>query len=91
MGMTLVVVEPTDVILFYVICPHCGQGFGKGDGPELVYESADQKTAIHKRCVEELAVMPTPEEVRKRRERARRSLLSDRRALVVKSRRGAAG
>lgn len=84
-GMILVEVRPGDVFLHYQECPHCHQGFGKGDRPELVYEARNSQAAIHYGCVLELVDMPLPDEVSKRRQRARRRLLADRRALRVES------
>jgi hypothetical protein len=85
--MLLVVVHPGDCALFYVKCPHCHEGFGKGDKPELAFEAVDRKTAIHKTCVDELTAMAEPEEVQKRFSTARDALLADREALAVKSKR----
>lgn len=87
-GMVLVVVHPGDLALFYVKCPHCHEGFGKADKPELAFEAADQKAAIHKRCVDELSSMAEPAEVQKRYSAARDALVADRDALAVKSGRG---
>lgn len=86
--MVLVLVHPGDCALFYVKCPHCGDGFGKGDKPELAFEAEDQQTAIHKRCVDELVAMAEPEEVQKRFSTAREALVADRDALAVKSKGG---
>lgn len=87
-GMLLLQIPPKDLLLWYVICPHCEAGFGKGERPELAFVSVDQKTAIHKRCVDELASMDEPAEVRERFETAREQILAERDALAVKSRGG---
>lgn len=75
--MRAVVVHPGDKALFFLLCPHCEQGFGKGTFPEVVFESPDQLTALHRRCVDELAAMPAPDELAERQEAVRRQLMSD--------------
>jgi hypothetical protein len=88
MPMRLVLVDPGDKDLYGVACPHCHREFGKGDKAELVYESWDQSTALHKACVDALMELPEPAEVQRRYRRAQRALAADVRALAVESRGG---
>lgn len=81
--MTLVLVEPGDLALFFVTCPHCRNGFGKGTKSELAFEAWDQKSAIHHRCLMLLAETPPPDELEARRAAAHRRLLVDKKALAA--------
>ena len=81
MGMVLVEVWPGDKALYFVTCPHCGQGFGKGAAPELAFESPDQQTALHQACVNALAGMQEPAQRVERREALLRELVAGARAL----------